>query len=110
LDRQFDFRVGGHEHLSGIYPDGRVSIFNSSYHDIVPEERIVYAYDMWLNTVRILVSLATVEFRAEGAATRLRITEQGVFLDCYDYADSRQQGTGVLLDQLHAALRRSNAR
>lgn len=106
LNRDFDFRVGGHEGLSGKWPGGRVSIFKSSYHDIVPDERIVYAYDMRLNETHISVSLATVEFKAEGTGTLLIITEQGVFLDGYDDAGSREKGTRGLLDQLDAALRR----
>jgi uncharacterized protein YndB with AHSA1/START domain len=109
LDREFDFRVGGHERLSGGPPGGRVSIFSSSYYDIVQDERIVYAYDMRLNEARISVSLATVEFKADGAATQLIVTEQGVFLDGYDDAGSREHGTRALLDQLDAVLRREAA-
>jgi uncharacterized protein YndB with AHSA1/START domain len=104
LARELDFRVGGHEHLSGQWPGG-TSAFNSSFHDIVPDERIVYTYDMRLNERHISVSLATVEFKAEGAGTMLIITEQGVFLDGYDDAGSREKGTRALLDQLDAALR-----
>jgi uncharacterized protein YndB with AHSA1/START domain len=106
LEREFDFRVGGRERLSGEWPGGRVSAFNSTYHDIVPDERIVYAYDMRLNGIRISVSLATVQFKADGAGTRLIVTEQGVFLDGYDDAGSREHGTRSLLDQLDAALQR----
>jgi uncharacterized protein YndB with AHSA1/START domain len=105
LARDVDFRVGGREHVSGQWPGG-TSAFNSSYHDIVSDERIVYSYDMWLNERHISVSLATIEFKAEGAGTLLIITEQGVFLDGYDDAGSREKGTRLLLDQLDAALRR----
>jgi uncharacterized protein YndB with AHSA1/START domain len=105
LDRDFDFREGGHEGVSGAWPGGRVSTFNSRYYEIVPDERIVYAYDMCLNERRISVSLATIEFKAEGAGTLLTVTEQGVFLDGYDDVGSRERGTRVLLDQLDAALR-----
>jgi uncharacterized protein YndB with AHSA1/START domain len=105
LARDLDFRVGGHEHVSGQWPGG-TSAFNGTYHDIVPDERIVYTYDMRLNGKHISVSLATVEFKAEGAGTMLIITEQGVFLDGYDDAGSREQGTRTLLDQLEVVLRR----
>jgi len=105
LARELDFRIGGHEHVSGQWPGG-TSAFSCSYHDIVPDERIVYTYDMHLNESHISVSLATVEFKAESAGTLLIITEQGVFLDGYDDAGSREKGTRVLLDQLDAALRR----
>ncbi len=33
------------------------------------------------------------------------VTEQGAFLDGYDDAGSREQGTGFLLDRLGASLR-----
>jgi uncharacterized protein YndB with AHSA1/START domain len=59
----------------------------------VPNERIVYAYDMHLNEVRMSVFRATIEFKGEDAGTRLSLTEQGAFLDGYDDAGSRERGT-----------------
>jgi len=53
------------------------------------------------------VSLATVKFKAEKSATRLKLTDRGVFLDDYDDSGAREKGTGVLLEQLDAALRQS---
>jgi uncharacterized protein YndB with AHSA1/START domain len=53
---------------------------------------------------RISVSLATVELTPKDGGTRLTFTEQGAFLDGYDDAGSRERGTGLLLDQLGAAL------
>jgi hypothetical protein len=50
------------------------------------------------------VSLATVEFRAEGGKTRLILTEQGVFLDGYDGVQSREEGAVWLLGKLEASL------
>jgi len=104
IHREFDFRVGGRERLSGLWPGGVVSAFDGCYQDIVPDQRIVYTYDMHLNDRRISVSLATVEFKPAGAGARLIVTEQGVFLDGYDDAGSRERGTGALLDKLGAAL------
>jgi uncharacterized protein YndB with AHSA1/START domain len=40
--------------------------FDGVYHDIVPNERIVYSCDMHLASTRIPVSLATVEFKPAG--------------------------------------------
>jgi len=107
--REFDFRVGGHERLSGVWPGGKVSAFEGLYHDIVADQRIVYSYGMHIDDVRISVSLATVEFKPEGADTRLIFTEQAAFLDGYDDAGSREQGTGALLDKLGAELQRAPA-
>jgi uncharacterized protein YndB with AHSA1/START domain len=104
IAREFDFRVGGRETLSGAWRGGTVSHFNCRYHDIVPNERIVYAYDMRLDERMISVSLATVEFQPAGAGTRLIVTEQGAYLDGYDDGGSRESGTGSILDRLEAAL------
>jgi hypothetical protein len=45
------------------------------------------------------------QLKAQGAKTTLMITEQGAFLDGYDGAGSRAQGTGHLLDALGASLK-----
>lgn len=105
IERVFDFRVGGEERVKGSGESGRISDFRSHYFDIVPDGRIVYAYEMHIDDVRISVSLATVEFQAVGDGTRLVVTEQGAFLDGYDDAGSREHGTRWLLDNLDAALR-----
>lgn len=78
-----------------------------TYQDIVPDERIVYTYEMHLDDVRISVSLATVEFRPAEAGTRLVYTEQGAFLDGLDAPAQREQGTGSLFDALAAELGRA---
>jgi uncharacterized protein YndB with AHSA1/START domain len=100
LERVIDFRVGGKERLSGRKGSGIVSTFDAVYHDIVPEQRIIYCYDMRLDGRHISVSLATVELKPEGAGTRLTMTEQGAFLDDYDDGGSRERGTRILLEQL----------
>lgn len=105
LERTFDFRVGGRETLKGQFDGGRTSTFEATYQDIVPNERIVYAYSMHLNDQHISVSLGTIELKAEGGGTRLVYTEQGAFLDGYDDAGSRERGTRALFDQLGASLK-----
>jgi uncharacterized protein YndB with AHSA1/START domain len=101
---ELDFRVGGRERLSGGPKGGTVHTFDCVYHDIVPNERIVYSYDMHLDQRHISVSLATIEIKPAGKGTRLVFTEQGAFLDGYDDAGSREEGTRGLLDKLGAAL------
>ena len=44
----------------------RVEEFEALYQDIVPDERIVYTYEMHLDEPRISVSLSTVELRPDG--------------------------------------------
>jgi uncharacterized protein YndB with AHSA1/START domain len=109
LERELDFRVGGHEHLSGKFAGGPVSAFDCRYHDIVPNQRIVYVYEMHLDDTKISVSLATVEFKRAGKGTQMTFTEQAVFLDGYDDAGSRERGTRELLDKLGASLQRKRA-
>jgi len=75
----------------------------------VPDHRIVYSYDMYLDQTRLSVSLATVEFHPASAGTRLIFTEQGAFLDGQDQPQYREQGTGDLLDALGAELWREPA-
>jgi uncharacterized protein YndB with AHSA1/START domain len=104
VDEAFDFRVGGRERQTSRMPDGTTTAFSGFYQDIVPNERIVYSYAMALNDVRISASLTTVELRPEGAATRLVFTEQGAFLDGYDDAGRREEGTRAALDMLGATL------
>lgn len=100
-----DFRVGGREAFRGGPPGGAVHTYESRFHDIVPEQRIVYTYEMYADEARISVSVATVEFRGEGDVTRLVLTEQGAFLDGHDTAAQREEGTRSFLESLAASLR-----
>jgi uncharacterized protein YndB with AHSA1/START domain len=105
LERHMDVRVGGSERLKGRWESGLVSAFDAVYHDVIPNERLIYTYVMHLNDKKISVSLATMELRAEGDKTTLKVSEQGAFLDGYDDAGSREHGTGHLLDALGASLK-----
>lgn len=105
-ERSLDFRPGGSERLWGKHPGGRVSDFQARYFDVIENQRIVYAYDMYSDGQKLSVSLATIEFKADGQGTRLIMTEQGAFLDGYDDAGSREHGTNWLLYNLGAALAR----
>src|SRR2546429_5172061 len=78
---ELDFRVGGRERNAGGPPGGPVYSYEARYADIVPDERIVHTYEMFLDDTRISVSVATVEFHPEGTGTRLVYTEHGAFLD-----------------------------
>ena len=99
--RAFDFREGGIEELEGRKGSGAVSRFVCRYHEIVPDTRIVYAYDMILDDVRISVSLATIAFAPDGTGTQLTVTEQGVYLVSFDPNGddhgSRLRGTEELI-------------
>jgi len=105
LERHMDVRVGGREWLKGRWEGGMVSTFEAIYHDVIPNERLVYSYEMHLDDKKISVSLATLQLKAAGRKTALMVTEQGAFLDGYDDAGSREHGTGHLLDALGASLK-----
>jgi uncharacterized protein YndB with AHSA1/START domain len=105
LERHMDVRVGGTERAKGCWEGGMVSTFDAIYHDVIPNERLVYSYVMHMNDRKISVSLATLQLTADGDKTTLKVSEQGAFLDGYDDAGSREHGTGILLDALGASLR-----
>ncbi|EYF03814.1 SRPBCC family protein [Chondromyces apiculatus] len=101
-----DFRIGGRERLRASSPGGTTHAVDGHYLDIVPDQRIVYAYDMLLNDARVSVSLVTVEFKPEGTGTRMVFTEQGAFLDGHDTPAQREHGTNVGMDRLIEELQR----
>ncbi|HSJ16461.1 MAG TPA: SRPBCC family protein [Solirubrobacterales bacterium] len=102
---ELDFRVSGREFNRGTV-EGQEYTYEARYQDIVPNERIVYAYDMHVGAQRISVSLGTVQLEPEGHGTRLTYTEQGAYLDGLDTAEQRQSGTGGLFDALAEELAR----
>jgi uncharacterized protein YndB with AHSA1/START domain len=96
-----DFRVGGGELNAGRDHLGAHHLFRSHYHDIVDGERIVFAYEMLLDSRMTSVSLTTVELLPDdGGGTHLIYTEHGAFLDDLDDPAEREHGTGLLLDRL----------
>jgi uncharacterized protein YndB with AHSA1/START domain len=105
IEHRMDARGGGRERMTGRMPNGVVHTFDAIYFDVIPETRLVYAYEMILDGVKISASLATMELKpaADGGVT-LKVTEQGAFLDGYDDAGRREAGTAFLLDAIGASL------
>ncbi|HSQ64069.1 MAG TPA: SRPBCC family protein [Polyangiaceae bacterium] len=110
VERTQDFRVGGHERVSGKFESGMTSVFDADYHDIVPNERVVYVYEMTVNGRKISTSLATFEIQKVGAKTKIVLTEQGAYYEDPDMAKyapqgqaaSRREGTEGLMDRIAA--------
>jgi uncharacterized protein YndB with AHSA1/START domain len=98
-DHTLDFRPGGAEHISGVAGDMKFA-YDGVFHDIVPDSRIVWSYDMHLNGARISVSVGTVELTSVPGGTRLVMTEQGAYLDGLDTNEQRRAGTEELLTNL----------
>lgn len=98
---ELDFRVGGRERFSMPGPGGGTFTYDGLYHDIIENERIVYAYSFGFGGGNAGVTLATVELAdAEGGGTHLKLTEQGAYLDGFDGPKFWESGTTSLLDRL----------
>jgi uncharacterized protein YndB with AHSA1/START domain len=100
-----EFKVGGVERSRFRFKGGEPIRNDTSYHDIVPNERIIFAYSMTIGDKRISSSLATLQFKPAGSGTQLVFTEQGAFLDGLDTAGPREGGWKELLDALGRALK-----
>ena len=108
-EHSLDFREGGFETMRGAPAPGGVYAMRAIYHEIVPQQRIVYSYEMFRDDLRLSISLVTLEFRDEAVGTRLVFTEQAVFLDGHDDPRAREQGTGIGFDRLAEELARDVA-
>ena len=107
IKASMDFRVGGREHSEGeieVHGTRHHSRFDAIYFDIIENLRIIYAYDMDVNGEHVSASLTTIEFTDAPNGTRLKFTEQGAFLDGYDDAGVREDGTKGLLEALAKAI------
>jgi uncharacterized protein YndB with AHSA1/START domain len=101
---ELDFREGGSEAGSGGPRGGSTHSFRAIYWEVVPNERIVYTYELLIDEVRTSVSLVTVELKPDGDGTLLTLTEHGAFFDGLEDPARRRDGTGSLLDALEAEL------
>jgi uncharacterized protein YndB with AHSA1/START domain len=99
---EFDFRAAGRERF-GFKMQGTTYRYDARYYDIVPDQRIIYAYEMYAGDARISVSVATIEFTKDADGTALTWTEQGAYLDGIDGPQApslRKEGTTEMLDGL----------
>jgi uncharacterized protein YndB with AHSA1/START domain len=107
IERTLDVRTGGSEILHGRFAGagGRETLFTARYHQVVGDRRLAYVYDMHIDGRHHSVSLATVEFIADGGGTLQRFHEQVAFLDgttADQGVPSREHGTAAHLDRIHA--------
>ena len=79
-----DVRPGGRELVVGHWKSGMTTRFDAVYFDVVADRRLVYAYEMHLDALKISVSLACIEIEPDPAGVRLKVGEQAVFLDGYE--------------------------
>jgi uncharacterized protein YndB with AHSA1/START domain len=103
-EKSHEFRVGGQATEDGQWHGGPRSRFQSTYTDIVDQQRIVFTYDMWIDGRHLSTSLTTIALEPDRDQTRLTYTEQGVHFDGLDSVEGREEGTRGLLDQLGSCL------
>jgi uncharacterized protein YndB with AHSA1/START domain len=96
-----DFRVDGFDRKQFHSKEGDFTFTNNTvYRDIVPNRRIVFAYNMSVGPQVISSSLATIELLPMGEGTKLIFTEQSAFFEGADGPKSREHGWRLLLENL----------
>lgn len=109
VEDSFDFRVGGIEAKRWRMADGSEQTFRALYFDIVPEQRIIYGFDMSFRGQKVSASLATIELIPAGTQTRMKFTEQLAFLGEPDAMRQRIAGTEDGFDRLVEVVAREAA-
>ncbi len=107
-ERHSDFRVGGFEVSEGGPKGGFVSRYEGRILEIVPDERIITAFMMYMDGAPMTASLSTAEFKAGDYGTKIKYTEQIAFLDGHDHLPQRIQGSEGIFDMLEAYLEREH--
>jgi len=105
-----DFRVGGGD----VFRCGPVNdlkfVGTLWYHDIVPNERIVYTESVQVGGEKLSLEIVTLELLPEGSVTHLRSTTQMIsFVGQQMIADSKS-GTRAALHNLAGLLARATGR
>jgi uncharacterized protein YndB with AHSA1/START domain len=107
---ELNFKVGGNEVTRRIIQGGPYKgtplTNHSSFQDIIPSRRIVFAYTMSMGDTRISASLATVELLPTEKGTTLLFTDQAAFFEGADGAPMREQGWRKLFEGLEKELAR----
>ncbi|MBM0106442.1 SRPBCC family protein [Steroidobacter sp. S1-65] len=100
-----DFRHGGHEHYRVRLPDGMTLSVEKVFFDIVPDQRIIFGYDLVIGEKRLSASLVTVSFEPSRKGTHMTYTEQLALLDGFTDVEERIEGTNEGFDRLELLLR-----
>lgn len=110
LEDSFDFRIGGLEAKRWRTLEGDELTFHAHYLDIVAGQRIVYAYAMTFKGEPLSASLVTIELTPDGARSRVKMTEQAVFLTAGGTREQRVMGAEEGFDRLVAVIEQETAR
>ncbi|OOG71308.1 hypothetical protein B0E45_11535 [Sinorhizobium sp. A49] len=104
--RAFDFAVGHTDICTFGAIDAEPYVNTTRYEEIKANQRIVYASTISHLGDLIFAGVVTVEFSVVGDATRLVMTENGVYLDGSDSPLGHEDGWAVMLDSLGDYLKR----
>lgn len=104
-----DFRVGGLERVQSRFKEGTpfpgvAMTSEGTYHDIVPDRRVIIAATMALGDRPISTSLVTFDLLPAEQGTDLVLTHQAAFFEGSDGPGMREGGWRKLLEQLAAEL------
>ncbi len=100
------FGVGAFERSSFRFQGGPLIRNATVYMDVLQDQRIVFAYSMWLEETPMSTSLVTVLFEPVQSGTRLIFTEQGAYLPGFADVEGRERGSRELLEALARELAR----
>jgi uncharacterized protein YndB with AHSA1/START domain len=102
---KMDFRIGGRDHAGYRFKEGSPFpgtplLYDTVYHDIVPNRLIVSAYTMTLGDKRVSTSLNTFEFLPTDRGADMIFTEQGAYTQNSGGPQMREEGWRSLFEEL----------
>ena len=107
LERAIEVKTGGAEVLKFKHPSGMITHFIAKYHAVEPGKRIVYSYDLMIDSKHHSTSLAVVEFTPAGKGTDMIFTEHVAWHDGTELSKglaSREHGTSWQFDKVAEVL------
>jgi len=99
-----DIREGGREVSIGGPKGGPVSRYYSYIWEVVPNQRIVTTYEMYIDDDRLSVSLLCTEFEPTSDGTRVTLTEQATYLLGQDGTPDREHGFRLILEMVEQVI------
>ena len=98
--RSFEFAVGGEQITEFGPPGGPTFVNRTRYQDIVPDTRIVTTGTMTNGSLVLFAGVLSLEFQPVQEGCRLKLIEQGVFLDGHDRPENHAGGWDEMLRRL----------
>ncbi|MET0183160.1 MAG: SRPBCC domain-containing protein [Caulobacterales bacterium] len=99
IEYKLDLRPHGWEIWRGRHGEMEVTN-NTVYFEVIENQQIICAYEMFMGAERLSVSLLTITLAPHGEGARLTLTEQGAYSDEPFDVKNREIGTKDLLEAL----------